>query len=78
MPRRRRPPSTTREIGAYLCGARLCREYYAQPGEARTKWHPTHLTLVKRLAYEDAEIMASMDEDEWWDHFWAGWGSVAP
>lgn len=49
-----------------------------QPPHYGPSWLPLNVNIVKRLAHEDAEIMASMDEDEWWDHFWAGWGSVAP
>ena len=73
MPRRHRPPASAREIGAYLCGVRLRRLWAEhEPGD-KGFFYPTDDQLVHRLAEEDAVVMASMDEADWWAHFWTGW-----
>jgi len=60
---------TTREIGAYLCGARLHAAY------DRAGWPnvPSTDHVAAGLAREDAEVMASMGERAWWRFFWMGW-----
>ena len=69
MARRGRPPATAREIGAWLAGARLAATWIASD----TLTGPDRTWVLERLAGEDAEILASMDETVWWRHFWTGW-----
>lgn len=70
MPRRRRPPATARDIGAYLAGTRLCALWLDErPGE------PTREAIIERLAREDAAIYASMPEARWWAMFDMGWAA---
>lgn len=52
--------------------------YYARAAEHLPPWELDQNAILRHLAAEDAEVMASMDEGEWWLCFWAGWGSVAP
>ncbi|MHB8506285.1 MAG: hypothetical protein ACYDEN_11325, partial [Acidimicrobiales bacterium] len=72
MPRRRRPPLTARELGAFAAGARLARTY-PQAGRhsgGERRW------VLEHLAAEDAEVMASMPDATWWSRFYEGWESV--
>ena len=69
MPRRHRPPASAREIGAYLCGSRLFRTWAAENPDDPICLIPSRARLAERLATEDAELMASMDETDWWYYF---------
>jgi hypothetical protein len=73
VPRRPRPPSTSREIGAYLCGARIKREWFNALLTGSSWDHRDRDELAKRMSGEDAEIAAVMDEGDWWHFFWQGW-----
>lgn len=73
MSRRHRPPSTAREIGAYLAGARLRRVWATCYGDLAALTHPPADEVLEAVAKEDAEIYVSLGERAWWRHFWAGW-----
>ena len=68
MPRRHRHPASAREIGAYLCGGRLQRAYLAIGEEFYDRE-----VVARQLAYEDAELLASMKEHTFWYYFEQGW-----
>lgn len=73
MPRRLRPPLTTREIAAYLAGSRLWAEWATHWATGGAWGTPSREWVLARLAKEDAEVLASMEERRWWDYFWLGW-----
>ena len=68
MPRRRRPPLTTLEIGAYVAGGRLCRRWQ------REELVGAHqLWALSVMANDDALIMCSMGARRFWHWFERGW-----
>lgn len=69
MPRRRKPPATTREIGAYLAGCRLAQVWFdtAEGAQPDRSWR------LARLAATDAELLASMDAARFWSCLDQGW-----
>ena len=68
MPRRRRPPLTTLEIGAYTAGGRLCRRYLAEDVTG-----PPSTWALDVLARDDAQVMCAMGARRFWRWFWVGW-----
>lgn len=76
MPRRYRPPATAREIAAYLAGSRLWAEWVTHWADQARMANPTREWAILRLARQDAEVLASMDERKFWYYFWAGWAEA--
>lgn len=69
MPRRRRPPMTTREIAAYQAGWRLA-AYWLDSGRNS---RPTQPWVVERLAQEDGEVLFSIGARKFFRWFDRGW-----
>ena len=69
MPRRHRPPLTSREIGAYTAGARLAK-LYTNNGYVH---RPDDLLILHDLADEDAAIVVSLGAKRFWYWFDRGW-----
>lgn len=76
MPRRRRPPLTTREIAAYLAGSRLRRAWADACSPALDWGSPSQDWVLERLAAEDAEVCAAMKPKDWWAYFWNGFNEA--
>ena len=68
MPRRRRPPLTTLEIGAYTAGSRLHGHWVAAGNLGNHQ-----LWALEVMANDDALIMCSMGARRWWRWFERGW-----
>ncbi len=49
----------------------------AEQGEDDLPVIPSRARLAERLATEDAELMASMDETDWWYYFDLGFEGYA-
>lgn len=71
VPRRRRPPLTTLEIGAYTSGGRLYRRWRA---EELTGAHDVWALDV--LAGDDALVMCALGARRFWSWFEAGWADA--
>lgn len=69
--KRRRPPSSTREIGAYLCGWRLAR-YWAHDA---VHLPPTRDWLLEHMAKQDQLVYCSLGFRKYWMFFDQGWAA---
>lgn len=69
--KRRRPPSSTREIGAYLCGWRLARYWSAEHGGQP----PERGWLLENMAKQDQLVYCSLGPRKYWYFFDQGWAA---